>query len=36
MPLRVLYVPHKRQEQETGCLAACAQAVLAYLGIEQT
>jgi len=36
MPPRVLYVPHKRQAQEAGCLAACAQAVLAYLGVEQT
>lgn len=36
MPSRVLPVPHKVQEHEAGCLAACAQAVLAYLGVEQT
>ncbi len=36
MPLRVLSVPHKVQEHEAGCLAACAQAVLSFLGVEQT
>lgn len=36
MPPRVLSVPHKVQEHEAGCLAACAQAVLSYLGVEQT
>ena len=30
---RILNVTHSRQETETGCLAACAQMVLDYLGI---
>ena len=33
---RVLNVTHSRQETETGCLAACAQMVLGYLGIRRS
>ena len=31
-----LNVKHSRQETETGCLAACAQMVLDYLGIRRS
>jgi ABC-type bacteriocin/lantibiotic exporter with double-glycine peptidase domain len=33
---RTLNVAHSRQETETGCLAACAQMVLNYLGIQRS
>lgn len=33
---RILNVTHSRQETETGCLAACAQMVLNYLGIRRS
>lgn len=33
---RILNVTHSRQETETGCLAACAQMVLDYLGIRRS
>ena len=36
MPERLLSVPHSVQEESAGCLAACAQMVLAYLGIEHS
>ena len=36
MPTHSLPVPHRLQEEDAGCLAACAQMVLAYLGIRQT
>lgn len=32
----ILSVPHSRQETEAGCLEACAQMVLRYLGIERS
>jgi len=31
--MHFLRVPHRLQEEDTGCLAACAQMVLDYLGI---
>jgi ABC-type bacteriocin/lantibiotic exporter with double-glycine peptidase domain len=34
--MHLLAVPHKQQETEVGCLAACAQMVLAYWGVEQS
>jgi ABC-type bacteriocin/lantibiotic exporter with double-glycine peptidase domain len=33
---RILNITHSRQETETGCLAACAQMVLDYLGIQRS
>jgi len=33
---RILNVAHSRQETETGCLTACAQMVLNYLGIQRS
>jgi len=33
---RILNVTHSRQETETGCLAACAQMILDYLGIRRS
>ena len=36
MLTRSLLIPHRLQEEDAGCLAACAQMVLAYLGIRQT
>lgn len=36
MPTRLLNLPHSLQEDEAGCLAACAQMVLRHLGMSQT
>jgi len=36
MPGRLLPILHSVQEEGAGCLAACAQMVLAHLGIERT
>ena len=36
MPTRVLNTPHRLQEVEAGCLAACAQMVLQHIGVETT
>lgn len=36
MLMRILDVPHKQQENEVGCLAACAQMVLAYWGMDES
>ena len=36
MPTRLLAVRHRPQEDETGCLAACAQMVLQHLEIPQS
>ena len=33
---RILNITHSRQETETGCLAACAQMVLDFLGIQRS
>lgn len=35
MPTHLLSVPHRQQEDDVGCLAACAQMVLDYLGIDE-
>lgn len=32
MPTRLLSVPHSPQEEDVGCLGACAQMILLYLG----
>lgn len=34
MPLRLLQLEHRPQEEEAGCLAACAQMALARLGLQ--
>jgi ABC-type bacteriocin/lantibiotic exporter with double-glycine peptidase domain len=36
MPTRLLSIPHRLQENEAGCLAACAQIVLEHVGIKQS
>ena len=36
MPTRLLTTSHKLQEEEAGCLAACAQMVLQHIGVETT
>jgi ABC-type bacteriocin/lantibiotic exporter with double-glycine peptidase domain len=36
MPKPLLRVPHSPQEEPAGCLAACAQMVLAYYGITKS
>lgn len=36
MSMHLLAAPHRLQEEDAGCLAACAQTVLSYWGIEQT
>ena len=36
MPTRLLPVEHCTQEHEAGCLAACGQMVLRFMGIEQS
>jgi len=36
MPTRLLNIPHRSQEEEAGCLAACAQMVLHHLGVDQS
>jgi hypothetical protein len=36
MPTRLLAVPHRVQEEDKGCLAACAQMVLAHLSVKQS
>ena len=36
MPTRLLSTPHRLQEEEAGCLAACAQMVLLHIGVETT
>ena len=35
MPMRLLATPHRPQEDEAGCLAACVQMVLQHLGMSQ-
>jgi ABC-type bacteriocin/lantibiotic exporter with double-glycine peptidase domain len=36
VPTRLLNTPHRLQEEEAGCLAACAQMLLQHIGVEAT